>query len=787
MKTLDKFINTQLSLWPGACENFRALKNVRIRTMQIGGLDVILQHNPARIVSSAARTDAESLKKRKCFLCRDNRPPEQISRDFEGRKGRKYDILLNPYPILKNHLVIAMKEHTPQSIWRRYVDMLDLARAFQGFTVFYNGPECGASAPDHHHFQAAARGQLPLENDIDSCLDAYSSGDGTDALVHVASCLDAELFSYRKYLHGIFVVRGTTSKSVAKLFYRLLDCAEWDSRSHPEPMCNVFVWFRDGEFRSAVVFRSAHRSHHYHAEGREHLTMSPGCADMAGCLVVPVEEEFGRIDASMLGNLLEEVSLKPETEAMMLKRLSRSQPDVSVGIMSAKEIIFEIITDGAGPRKAEYCEGKIRYDGSLYDELFFEAGTLSTMFAEPSFRLYGVSIGIGFHWERKEDQQFAGALKIIVDNDRLTAVNVLGIEDYLVSVISSEMKASAPPEFLKAHAVISRSWITSQIERRNGRSGGRTFPAELQDVPSIISYLDAELNTDKDRDGDRIVRWYDREDHRKFDVCADDHCQRYQGLTRATGDAVRKAVDATWGEVLMYDGKICDARFSKCCGGVMEKFSSCWDDIDYAYLQGISDTEPSEQADLSEEDAFLGWLSGAGDEYFCGRATAGVLSQVLNSYDMETEDFFRWKVEYGRDEISRLFAGRSGVDVGEIQALVPVRRGTSGRIVLLEVIGSLRSVTVGKELEIRRSLSESHLKSSAFAVDYIDNDGAVLDAGQIVEKARRGERTVFSKVRLRGAGWGHGAGLCQIGAAVMASEGYTYKEILSHYYPGVTI
>ena len=786
MKNLGKFINDQLSRWPAACGNFRAVRDIRTRKMEIGGLTVTLQHNPARIVSSAAVLDKDAVRNRKCFLCAENRPAEQISMDFDGRKGRRYDILVNPYPILKNHLVIAMKGHCDQSIWRRYVDMLDMARAFHGYTVFYNGPHCGASAPDHHHFQAVSRGQLPLEADIDSSLDSLASDTECANLRYLTSSLDADVFLYRKFVPGIFVIRGTTSKSVAKMFYRVLDCAEWDPETEPEPKCNVFVWYKSGEFRSVVVFRSAHRSHHYFSDGPDHLTMSPGCADMAGCIVVPVAEEFEKIDLPQLESLLREVAVSPETEEVVCGRLIRTQQTVSVGIMSGKEIVFEILTDGAGPRKAVYSEGKIEYDGSFYDELFFEAGTLSTMFAEPSFRLCGVTIGAGFHWERKEDQQFAGALKIIVDKDRLTAVNVLGIEDYLVSVISSEMNCHAPAEFLKAHAVISRSWLMEQIRRRSDIAGRKSLPSAICNVPSLISYLDANMHTE-DAVTDEVIKWYDREDHRKFDVCADDHCQRYQGLTRAAGYAARKAVDATWGQVLVYDGKICDARFSKCCGGIAEKFSSCWSDTDYPYLQGLSDTEPAESWDLSGEAAFRDWLDLPGSKYFCGRASSDVLSKVLNAYDMETEDFFRWQVEYGREELSGMFRDRSGINAGEIQALVPEERGVSGRLVRLKVIGSLRTVTIGKELEIRKCLSDSHLKSSAFVVDYLDGNGCRLDPERVTEQALAGDRTEFSRIVLRGAGWGHGVGLCQIGAAVMASEGYGYREILAHYYPGTCI
>ena len=753
-------------MWPEACNNHRALRNVRTRSISIGGLDVILQHNPSRIVSSAADTGTEALKKRKCFLCAANRPAEQIKMEFEGRKGRKYDILLNPYPIFRDHLVIAMKEHLPQSIWRRYVDMLDLAKMLTGFTVFYNGPQCGASAPDHHHFQAAGRGRMPLVEDVDAILDSRQDH---DCMEYLSSVLDADVFMYGKYLPGIFVISGKTSKSVAKMFYRLLDCADWDRETQPEPMCNVFVWYKTGTFRSVVIFRSAHRSHHYYSDGPDHLTMSPGCADMAGCLVVPVPEEFASIEKPLAESLLKEVAIGAESATRIAGRLTRRQKEVSVGIMSAARIVFEILSDGAGPRKAEYRDGKIEYDGSLYDELFFEAKTLSTMFAEPSFMLYGVTIGAGFHWERKENQKFAGSLKIIADGGGLTAVNVLGIEDYLVSVISSEMKATAPPEFLKAHAVISRSWLVRQIRGYSGH--GHVQGHEKTYAPGK----------------NETIRWYGRTDHEKFDVCADDHCQRYQGLTRATGDAVRKAVDSTWGQVLSYGGTICDARFSKCCGGATEKFSSCWEDTDPDYLQGRRDSIPDNDMCISSEEEARNWIMHEGSDTFCGKAEAGFLKEVLNSYDMETTDFMRWQTSYGREELSRIFARRSGTDVGEIQALIPLARGTSGRIFRLGVIGSSGTAVIGKELEIRRVLSLSHLKSSAFVVDYTDSSGKILQSHAVAEAAGRGEHTEFERIRLTGAGWGHGVGLCQVGAAVMAREGYGYREILRHYYPGTGI
>lgn len=751
---LHKFVGDQLSRWPLACDNFRALKNVQVREVEAGGLKVRLQHNPARMISSAAKLNKEDIAKRRCFLCRENRPPEQIMLKFEGRKNKKYHILVNPYPIFPDHLVIAMDRHTDQSIWNRYVDMLDLARKYDGFTFFYNGPKSGASAPDHHHFQGAPKGMMPLENDVDRCLEERS-------LRYLTSVQDARLYHYDRFTTGIFVLAAETSKSAAKLLYRLLDCADVPE-GEPEPLINLFTYYREGEYRSIVVFRRSHRSHHYFSDGPDHLTMSPGCADMAGVFIVPVAEEYEKLSEGLLSEMLEEVSVPEDEEERMIWRLTRTQPQIEVGVMSAKEIEFEILSDGAGPRKAVLKEGRIEYDGAQYDELYFEAQTLSSKFAEPSFVLHGVTIGVNFHWERTENQKFAGALKIIVEKDRLTAVNVIGVEDYLLSVISSEMSAASSEEFLKAHAVISRSWVMAQVASRR-RERRAEHLAGLDNVPQLVSYLDCICHRNEESHDAReveYVKWYDHEDHSRFDVCADDHCQRYQGLTRATGKLVRKAIDTTWGQTLKYDGELCDARFSKCCGGLMEKFSTCWEDKDEPYLQPLPDT-PGHDPE---------------GECFCASADEQVLSQVLNSYDRETVDFLTWTVEYGRDELSELVARRSGVDVGRIRSVEPLERGASGRIMKLRIEGGKRTLTVGKELEIRRILSESHLKSSAFDVEYI-----AADASKVAHDAE------WASVRLHGRGWGHGVGLCQIGAAVMASKGYTYRQILEHYYPGTSI
>ncbi len=774
-ETIDKFVRDQLSVWPAAAANFRALKQAQTREMDFGGLHIRLQHNPERIRSSAAKLDEASIRARRCFLCAENRPPEQRSLPFEGRKGRGYHILVNPYPIFPSHLVIARDVHVDQSIWKQYVDMTDLARLYSDFTVFYNGPRCGASAPDHLHFQAAPRSLMPLEVAVDDLLDRIRPDDsgvpnGEEAVTvpdalkgdieYITSVQEAQLYHYKHFARGIFVLRARTSKSLAKLFYRLLDCAEMPEGA-TEPMFNLLTWYKRAdnlparsnthgqtasEYRAVVIFRRSHRSHHYFAEGPDHLTMSPGCADMAGLLIVPSAEDYAKLDARLVGEMIDEVSVSPEAEADILWKLTRTQPRVQVGILSADTITFEIISDGAGPQKVSYQEGKIRYNGALYDELVFEAQTLSTLFAEPTFILHDVVIGKGFHWERKVTQKFAGTLKFIVERGQVVAVNLIGVEDYLLSVISSEMKASAPLEFLKAHAVISRSWLMAQLAHRKKGHPCPCDLAQMNSVPALVTLLDTTRTVSPEL-SDEVIRWYDHEDHKRFDVCADDHCQRYQGLSLVVGAAVRKAIDSTWGEVLTYGDELCDARFSKCCGGVSELFSSCWEDKDLPYLQALPDTP------------------GHGDgPCFCDTTDVQVLRGVLNDYDLQTRDFFRWQVRYTQAELSDLVRRRSGRDLGEIQALEPLRRGPSGRITRLRICGSKASLVIGKELIIRQYLSETHLKSSNFTVRREGGD-FVLD----------------------GRGWGHGVGLCQIGAAVMASQGYAYRDILLHYYPGTQL
>ena len=424
------------------------------------------------------------------------------------------------------------------------------------------------------------------------------------------------------------------------------------------------------------------------------------------------------------------------------------EPVVSVGIMTEKEIHFTLegnyICNSSkirGKQTVTWTDHKISWNGRLYDEMLFTPQEQTD-----SFELQGVTIGVNFHWERKENQRFLGSLKLIAVNDGITAINILPVEQYLESVISSEMSAAASSELLKAHAVISRSWLLAQIDKN-------------KDIQAAKTAQNSYTRTD-----DTLIRWYDREDHDLFDVCADDHCQRYQGITRISTPKAVDAVRETRAQVLISEGKICDARFSKSCGGAVEEFQNCWEDIKHPYLVKLHDsTDPDNLPDLTIEAEAEKWIRTSPDS-FCNTTDKNILSQVLNNYDQETTDFYRWKVEYDADQLSKLVHERSGIDFGQIVNLIPVERGTSGRLTKLKIEGTKRTMIIGKELEIRRTLSPSHLYSSAFVVDKKDN-----------------------KFILTGAGWGHGVGLCQIGAAVMGEKGYRYDQILLHYYIEATI
>lgn len=431
-----------------------------------------------------------------------------------------------------------------------------------------------------------------------------------------------------------------------------------------------------------------------------------------------------------------------------------AQPDVSVGIVSGSQIRFRLdapyLVEGTlaeGEQTVDFAGKGIHWKGKCYQEL-----TFIPQQSDASFSLFDVTIGVNFHWERKETQTFLGRLKFIVNEDKVCAVNELPVESYLESVISSEMSATSSLELLKAHAVISRSWLLVQMQNRKDNHGKSKS-------------MSSEMPTEGE-----LIRWYDREDHTLFDVCADDHCQRYQGITKETSPQVAEAIRQTKGQVLLYDGEICDARFSKCCGGETEEYQYCWENLRKPYLVALRDATHDEALQLNVEADADRWIR-SNPESFCNTHDAKVLSQVLNNYDQETSDFYRWRVEYTQEQLQMLITEKLGIDFGYIIDLIPVERGTSGRLSKLKIIGDRKTLVIGKELEIRRALSKSHLYSSAFVVDALD----------------RNEQGIPQRFVLIGAGWGHGVGLCQIGAAVMGERGYNYNEILLHYYKGATI
>lgn len=432
------------------------------------------------------------------------------------------------------------------------------------------------------------------------------------------------------------------------------------------------------------------------------------------------------------------------------------KPYINVGIVTGKEISFTL-NGKYLTQEGEVITGQLKASATGNGKISLDTKKIESIELTPednncSFTLHNVTIGISYHWERQEEQTFTGKLKLITDGENVIAINILPVEDYLVSVISSEMSATSSLEFLKSHAVISRSWLLAQIENR--------------DRKNVHKSLQQNFTTDENC----IIRWYDREDHKLFDVCADDHCQRYQGITKASNPSVAKAVKETEGMVLMYGNEICDARFSKCCGGVSETFDTCWEDKDYPYLQPVIDnSENNDIPDLSIEENAEKWIRTT-PAAFCNTHDEKVLKQILNNYDQETTDFYRWKVKYSQKEISELIHRKTGIEFGDIKDLIPMQRGKSGRISRLKIVGTLRTVTIGKELEIRRALSESHLFSSAFVIDKTEVAGSVP-----------------SEFTITGAGWGHGVGLCQIGAAMMGEKGYSYDKILLHYYRNAEI
>lgn len=805
---VNRLFEHQLADWEKAKVNYKALEQVEIKEFTLPGdgqcdpsPTVKVQFNPGRIVSSDAKIDAATIRNRQCFFCKEGRPAEQKFITYRGEMT-DYAVQVNPFPIFPKHLVIASLSHSRQEIdSSRFSDMLSFAKVLGSYVIFYNGPRSGASVPDHFHFQGGTKGFLPLEKDFDKYRKEilYQRGFRADGDVGIAGDNFLRVYRLTNYTRGAFVIDSATKagakEAVSRIYYILskltgrgngkfdpdavvsLEKKRYDGEGNWEPRMNLLCWWvkgnasngtRDGGFWRIALFARGHlRPSCYYAEGNAHMTISTACVEMAGIVIVPRKEDFDRITSGDLEKIYDDVSLEKTIEKKLIRRM-RTQPDVSVGILHSDEIRFSLnveysmtYRDGAkvlhektytGDHVAALTSrGKILFDGEEYSEFILEPKEIGT------FWLRDVVIGVNFHWERKEDQMFQGKLKMIVDEGKLCAVNLVGVEYYLTSVISSEMSATASEQLLKAHAVISRSWLLAQIEK-----------SEKEKTPSVI-----ESYNEKEGCGE-LIKWYDRDDHRNFDVCADDHCQRYQGLTRQSTKVVEKAIDETWGEVLYYKGEICDARFYKCCGGMLEEFEAAWEPKHYDYLVKVRDAEDKHDSpDLTDEAEAERWILSS-PEAFCNTDDKHILSQVLNNYDQETTHFYRWKEELTQEKITRLVGSKSGIEFGNIVDLVPVERGVSGRLIKLKVVGTKKTLIVGKELEIRRILSDSHLYSSAFVVNRYDEKGGLLP---------KDSAALPAKFELVGAGWGHGVGLCQIGAAVMGEQGYSYDKILSHYYP----
>lgn len=757
--SISRFFNRQLEVWTDARHRFRDLKHVETRQFSD---QLKLQWNPARIVSTGAKIDKKTLGERPCFLCDKNRPKEQMSKQID----EKFHLLVNPFPILPVHFTIPARKHQPQLIYKNYGEMHRFISLHSDLMVFYNGPKCGASAPDHLHFQAGTNGILPLQTNWQRL---------SRNLTDIISLNDEEKISVvRDFIVPAFVIISKSAESDEALFRRLYKAMP-QRGDETEPMMNIISWRKGEEFISVVIPREKHRPEAYFAEGDAQFVVSPGALDMSGLIITPREEDFRKLTEEKALSLLQECGVSEEKMNAIIAKLKAfkdaedaaeasstlynkgKQPDVTVGIVSAQKIHFSLnkpyLAKGEkvlGEQVVEFSEGGVLWNGNQYSQLTFHPQS-----ADASFSLSGVTIGVNFHWERKETQTFLGTLRFVVESDKIVAINELPVEKYLESVISSEMSATSSLELLKAHAVISRSWLLAQMKKRRevAESGNNFF-----------SFTKKE---------DMLIRWYDREDHTLFDVCADDHCQRYQGITKETSPHVAEAIRQTKGQILMDGEEICDARFSKCCGGITEEFQYCWEDTPKTYLTAVRDIALGVEhtlPNLTNEEEAEKWIR-FNPPAFCNTQDKKILSEVLNDYDQETVNFYRWKETLSQEKLQQLIADKLKMDLGAILDMKAVERGKSGRISKLQIIGTEKTFTIGKELEIRRTLSDSHLLSSAFVVDKYDKD----------------EQGVPQRFELIGAGWGHGVGLCQIGAAVMGEQGYHYDAILLHYYQGAEI
>ncbi len=676
--TITDFFNQQRSEWQLAKKNYDDLENVKVATLVLStGVTIHKQCNPARIVSTGAKIDKATLAKRPCFLCDKNRPAEQAALPFAtvpevspSGSPSGFQILINPFPILPTHFTMPSKQHELQQIKPYFPVMLDFVDQNPDCFIFYNGPRSGASAPDHMHFQAGLVKDVPFYNQATTVPEMSASG-SSSPLLHCSKWPGANItFAF-----------GNKQAAIEE-FYRIYDLLPIPTGEY-EPMFNVFARKVKGSYEVTLFLRSQHRPACYGMETDNRL-VSPGALDMAGLLITPRLEDYESITAEEAEAIYNEVSSPILLDYFAYNECHKGRK-IAVGLIETEgEIKYSL--------NGEYKKLQL-----LNDTIFIPTNDDCT------FTIENIVIGVNFHWQQERKLTYSGILKLTKTPDgKNCAINILPIEEYLKSVISSEMSAMSDKELLKAHAILSRSWLIANIEGVHNESC-------------------------TDEEG---LKWYDRSAHTIYDVCADDHCQRYQGVTMQTSPLVEEAVEETRGKVLMYDGKICDARFSKCCGGKSEEYEYCWDNAPHPYLVSVDCPfcNTAEQFESKEEEQ-------------------KVLQQVLNDYDLETRNFYDWTATY---------------ENSDIKEIIPLERGKSGRLWKIKIVykDGCEEI-VGKELEIRRRLSDTHLYSSWFNV----------------------RKTEFGKFTLEGRGWGHGVGLCQIGAAVMAAKGYKYEEILLHYFP----
>lgn len=662
----------QLNQWPACKERYQQLSLAKRQTMQLRGCEFVVSYNPSRAKSAKAdiRNGIVS-EKRSCFLCKDSLPAEQLRVEVEAIPSHNhYIVAVNPFPIVDHHFTIICSEHVRQDLNGRLWDMAFFADLMPDYLIFFNGACSGASAPDHMHFQAVPKTSVPMTG---------------------------------------WTIEKKMELGVTQKMPRL---ANSDYK-------NVLTWTDGNEAYWLVINRKSHRPSQYFLpdDDPNKVIISPASLEFCGLVPLCREEDYEKMTPALLEDLLHQCASR--------------EPMLRVGIMEGPQIRFS----------AEERVHSMNYvmDDCMKDVMDYSSNRAEMIemneywcHQEP-FTLENVTIGKQFHWQQQEDQVFKGSLHIIAKEGQLHAINVIPVEEYLKSVISSEMSATNCLELLKAHAIISRSWVLRQID---GSRYKATDDKQLTQTPSL----------------QRLVKIWDHTDHHLYDVCADDHCQRYQGITRQLSPLVETAINETRGIVLQdSEGKICDARFSKCCGGKTELFSTCWQDTDFDYLASVDDPYCSPE--------FIDKLPGGMN---------AVLQQVLNNYDQKTIDFHDWEVRYTQHQLSELIESKLHLGLGKILRLDAIERGASGRIKMLKIVGEEKTVEIGKELLIRKALSDSHLYSSWFDVENPETAGT-------------------DEFVIHGHGWGHGVGLCQIGAAAMALSGFTAEKILEHYYPGATL